>query len=561
MYFDGIRTIDDEVQMKETIETKGRAIGYCRVSTALQEAEGYSLEAQQKAIEEYCAKANLELLDTYTEQASGRSNNREIVNKVIKRCRSTNSTLVIARLDRFTRDLHFLTSLQKQKFKFIALDNPNADSMVIQIMMSVAENESRMISTRTRTALRIAKENGVELGNHRSILATYKRLERDKRVGLTREDDNLWDTFCIYRTAWNDYVVNHKNYKLFRKYIEPIYEVVDTGLGWEEYIRKPNPYGDDIDAFWDNYQKEVNPDKLIGQRYINGNFDIYAFGDLCEDAFLMNPLDHSDKYDDTWLSGDRTDTYRALTGAFHLPQLDMTRSRKKIDATGMHYKSHIRRFTHRAEITCKHSQFLGIGNGEVKIRAYDIGRLWKQLLRDNTRMATLSRVATAREEVIDIYLPAINEAREKGITGVRPLARYLTEQGIITPKGNQTWSPSSVQSILRQEEAMNISDNITEYDEVDETNDLAMAMTFNDYGRGKGSYQQETPIRDPETGHITRFYTKANENLDTMIKMFTELNSDKDRRQMDLSELYKLKEQNIKKEPLFDNPTPRVKNG
>ena len=65
---------------------------------------------------------------------------------------------MIARLDRFTRDLHFLTTLQKQKFKFIALDNPSADSMVIQIMMSVAENESRMISTRTQDGVALPKK-------------------------------------------------------------------------------------------------------------------------------------------------------------------------------------------------------------------------------------------------------------------------------------------------------------------------------------------------------------------------------------------------------------------
>ena len=225
------------------------------------------------------------------------------------------------------------------------------------------------------------QRNGVELGNHRSILATYKRLERDKRIGLTRYDDNLWDTFCTYRTAWNDYVVNHKNYKLFRKYIDPIYEVVDSELGWEEYIRRPNPYGDDIDAFWDNYQKEANPDKLIGQRYINGNFDIYAFGDLCEDAFLMNSLDHSDEYDDTSLSGDRTETFRALTSAFHLPQLDMTGAEKRLTLKVCIHHIFVGLPIER-EITCKHISLTDWGT-EVKIRAYDIGRLWKQLLRDN----------------------------------------------------------------------------------------------------------------------------------------------------------------------------------
>ena len=93
--------------MKEDMNTKPRAIGLARVSTALQQEEGYSLEAQGKAIKEYCAKAGYELLDTYYEQASGRKQDREVVNEVLNRCRSTKSTLIIARLDRFTRDLHF----------------------------------------------------------------------------------------------------------------------------------------------------------------------------------------------------------------------------------------------------------------------------------------------------------------------------------------------------------------------------------------------------------------------------------------------------------------------
>lgn len=494
--------------MNRQIETKRRAIGYCRVSTALQEAEGYSLEAQQKAIEEYCAKAGYELLDTYTEQASGSKNDREVVNTVIKRCRSTKSKLVIARLDRFTRDLHFLTSLQRQKFDFIALDNPSADSMVIQIMMSVAENESRMISTRTRTALRIAKENGVELGNHRSILATYSKLEQDKKLGLTRYDDNLWDTFCMYRTAWHDYVVNHKKYKLFRKYIDPMYEVVDTGYGWEEYIRRPNPYAGDEDEFWDNYQRDTVPEDLIGDRYKNGTWNLIAFGDMCEDAFLMNPLESVTAEWDYGVGMGDSDRWRMMSNAFHLPCLDMKKNNRKIDTTinsewqgqkyteEMNARAYIPRYKHKAEITLKHSDFNGIGKGEVKIRAYDIGRLWKQLLRDSTKLATLSRVQTARQEALDIYIPALQQARSEGITGIRPLARYLTEQGIITPKGNETWSPSSIQSILKIEEAIN-TDAKSESD-TGESDDLATALVFNGYCRGaKGHYRNE------EDGHIT----------------------------------------------------------
>lgn len=558
MYLDDKGTFNVKVHMKEQTERKPTAIGLMRVSTAMQEAEGYSLEAQQKDIERYCANNGYELLDTYSEQASGRKKDREVVNKVIKRCRSTKSTLLIARLDRFTRDLHFLTKVQKiRDFNFIALDNPSADAMVIQIMMSVAENESRMISTRTKTALKIAKANGVELGNHKSILATYSRLERDKKLCLTRDNENLWETFCFWREVWNDNVVNHKNYKLFRKYIDPVYEVVDTGLGWEEYIRRPKYYwegeeyqGDEM-SFWELYQKELQPEKLIGDRYKSKVFNVVAFGDLCEDAFLFQP--QADAMSKDCLKDHRI--YGSV--AFHLPQLDMTRSKKKLDTKGLPSRKYLRRFTHKAEVEFDNTIHSKKG---VKFRAYDIGRLWTQLMRDNTKSATLKRIELAREEAEDIYLPAIQEARAKGITGIRPLARYLTEQRIFTPKGNEKWSPSSVQSILRLEEAINNEEPLEGENDLDIMNDLAMTLTFNQYATGMGRNGEETPVRDKETGHITRLYKDHIGRINKSIETIKELNKIKDKtglKEMDYTHLIELRERNIDREPLFDNPIPR----
>ena len=510
MYFDGKRTNVVEVQMKEDMNTKPRAIGLARVSTALQQEEGYSLEAQGKAIKEYCAKAGYELLDTYYEQASGRKQDREVVNEVLNRCRSTKSTLIIARLDRFTRDLHFLTKVQKLRdFNFVALDNPHADSMVLQIMMSVAENESRMISKRTRTALKVAKENGIDLGNHRSILATYSRLEKDKKLALTRDNDNLWDTFVEYRTAWNNWVVNHKNYKIFRKYIDPYYETVDTGLGWEEYIKRPNIYENGELEFWLDYQQQLKPEKLIGQRYINETWNSVAFGDLCEDAFLMQPLAGAtysyQTYDDLGHFKYRMQD----TSAFQLPQLDMKKSRKKIDADltmGYHARDYFRRYTHDAEIFVDRKQFMGARvKGEVSIRAYDIGHLWKQLLKSNTVPATASRVDTARQEAEEIYIPAIEQGRKKGIKGIRPLARYLTEQGIIKPKGGAIWGASSVQSILRIEKAINEEQPLTKEDKADLSDDLIMALQYNGYVRGlKSSFRDDNGYINGKEAHSNK---------------------------------------------------------
>ena len=559
MYFDGKRTIDEKVHMKEQTERKPTAIGLMRVSTALQEAEGYSLEAQKKAIEEYCAKTGYELLDTYSEQASGRKQDREVVNEVLKRCRSTKSTLIIARLDRFTRDLHFLTKVQKIRgFNFIALDNPNADAMVIQIMMSVAENESRMISTRTKTALKIAKANGVELGNHKSILATYSRLEKDKKLCLTRDNENLWETFCFWREVWNDNVINHKNYKLFRKYIDPVYEVVDTGLGWEEYIKRPQyvwdgeEFAGDEMSFWELYQKELQPEKLIGDRYKSKVFNIVAFGDMCEDAFLFQPL--ADQQ-----SRDCLNDHRVLGSvAFHLPQLDMTKSKKKIDTKGLSARKYVRRFTHKAEMEFQGGMWTSKG---VEFRAYDIGRLWTQLMRDNTKSATIKRIELAREEAEDIYIPEIEKARAKGITGIRPLARYLTEQRIFTPKGNENWSPSSVQSILKLEKDINNDDPLEAENDLDIMNDLAITLTFNEYALGVARNGQELPIRDKETGHITRPIDLS--NLDELIATFKQMIADGSYKKLgnkkqDINAFIELRSKNIDKEPLVDNPIPRI---
>ena len=88
--------------IKETnanLYPQGLAIGYCRCSTALQATEGYSLEAQEGAINDFCARNGYELLETYTEQESGRKSDRDIVKKVVNLCTSKKATLIIARLD------------------------------------------------------------------------------------------------------------------------------------------------------------------------------------------------------------------------------------------------------------------------------------------------------------------------------------------------------------------------------------------------------------------------------------------------------------------------------
>jgi hypothetical protein len=197
----------------------------------------------------------------------------------------------------------------------------------------------------------------------------------------------------------------------------------------------------------------------------------------------------------------------------------------------------------------------------VEFRAYDIGRLWTQLMRDNTKSATIKRIELARQEAEDIYIPEIEKARAKGITGIRPLARYLTEERIFTPKGNENWSPSSVQSILRLEKDINNDEPLEGENDFDITSDLAMTLTFNQYAMGVARNGEELPIRDKETGHITRPIDLS--NLDETIASFKEMIDDGSYKKMtgkelDITSFIELRSKNIDKEPLFDNPIPRI---
>ena len=96
------------------------------------------------------------------------------------------ATLVIARLDRLSRDAHFLLGLQKAGVKFIAADMPEANEMVVGIMALVAQAERRMISERTKAALAAAKARGVRLGNPKG------HKVQNSAVGRARSASSSW---------------------------------------------------------------------------------------------------------------------------------------------------------------------------------------------------------------------------------------------------------------------------------------------------------------------------------------------------------------------------------
>jgi DNA invertase Pin-like site-specific DNA recombinase len=139
----------------------------CGVSTARQGRSGLGLEAQRKAVEDYLNGGNWQLVKQFVEVESGKKADRPQLEKAAK--------LVIAKLDRLSRDAHFLLGLEKAGVDFVAADIPQANRLTIGIMAVMAEHERRMISERTKAALAAAKRRGVKLGGDHGARLTAKQ--------------------------------------------------------------------------------------------------------------------------------------------------------------------------------------------------------------------------------------------------------------------------------------------------------------------------------------------------------------------------------------------------
>lgn len=156
--------------MPETRAATGEGrtfVAYLRVSTDKQGRSGLGLEAQQAAINAFLRPEDRLLAPPFVEVESGRNSDRPQLAAAMERCRRTGATLLIAKLDRLSRDAHFLLGLQKAGVDFIAADMPTANRLTVGIMALVAEEEARAISARTKAALAAAKARGKKLGGDR----------------------------------------------------------------------------------------------------------------------------------------------------------------------------------------------------------------------------------------------------------------------------------------------------------------------------------------------------------------------------------------------------------
>jgi DNA invertase Pin-like site-specific DNA recombinase len=129
-----------------------RLVAYERVSTARQGASGLGLEAQRKVIEDFAVSRGAEVLARFTEVESGRKGDRPELAKALHLAKVTGATLVIAKLDRLSRNAAFLLALRDSGVRFVAVDMPEANDLTVGIMALVAQAEREAISRRTKEA-------------------------------------------------------------------------------------------------------------------------------------------------------------------------------------------------------------------------------------------------------------------------------------------------------------------------------------------------------------------------------------------------------------------------
>lgn len=173
-----------------------KAVAYCRVSTREQGRSGLGLEAQRAAIESFCALDGTKIVTWYTEIESGKRVSdtlkaRPQLAAALDEASKLNAPIMVAKLDRLSRDVHFIAGLMVHGVEFIACElGRQSDPFMIHLFAALAEKERATISQRTKAALKALKARGVKLGSGnpaaagfllKSLWANYRRY-KDMRV-------------------------------------------------------------------------------------------------------------------------------------------------------------------------------------------------------------------------------------------------------------------------------------------------------------------------------------------------------------------------------------------
>lgn len=163
------------------MDNERRVIAYYRVSTRGQGKSGLGLEAQQKAVADFAQREGFEVVAEHVEVETGKESDaldrRPVLAAALAEAKKAKAAVIVAKLDRLSRDVAFVAGLMAQKVPFIVAElGPDADPFMLHLFAALAENERGMISARTKAALGAAKKRGVRLGNPMISEARVKAL-------------------------------------------------------------------------------------------------------------------------------------------------------------------------------------------------------------------------------------------------------------------------------------------------------------------------------------------------------------------------------------------------
>lgn len=165
-------------------------ITYYRVSTQKQGLSGLGLEAQKSAVHKFLNNSTECIITQFTDIESGKNNNRPELQKAIDEAKKHKAHLLIAKLDRLSRNASFIFMLRDARVDFTCCDMPQANSITIGIMAVLAQDERERISQRTKAALQELKKNGVQLGNPHNLDASAIEKGRSIRIENARINEN-----------------------------------------------------------------------------------------------------------------------------------------------------------------------------------------------------------------------------------------------------------------------------------------------------------------------------------------------------------------------------------
>jgi DNA invertase Pin-like site-specific DNA recombinase len=164
-----------------------KLVAYYRVSTQKQGRSGLGLEGQQAAVAAHVKATGGKIIASFQEIETGKRYDRPELARAIAACRRHRATLVIAKLDRLARNVHFVSGLMEAKVPFVCCDNPTATPLTIHILAAVAEDEAKRISERTKAALAAAKARGVALGNPANLKRAARRQGTAANIEAAQE--------------------------------------------------------------------------------------------------------------------------------------------------------------------------------------------------------------------------------------------------------------------------------------------------------------------------------------------------------------------------------------